>query len=173
MSTSDSQELEVPQVVNLSNVTVGEVKAELVRATQSVIHKLEAEEADAGQVIIGAAASGQFNGRRAIIGAVQSQQADLRYVHVGGVRAGTVSLNGKTALVLADSVSAPQTNALLVAGANIQAETVRAGILIGRQVNGSVQTLFDARSALLAGLAGGVVAGLILLAARRLFHSKK
>lgn len=173
MSVSAPEDVEVPQVVNLSNVTAENVRAELVRASQSVIHKLEAEEADASNTVLGAVSAGYFSGRRVVLGAVQSPQAEVREAYVGGVRGGTVSLSGKAGVMVASSIQSPQVNALLAAGARVQAETIRAGVLLGRNVNGNVQTLLDTRGALLVGVAGGVVAGLVLLAGRLLFGRKK
>lgn len=172
MSVSAPEEVEVPQVVNLSNVTAETVRAELVRVNQSVIRKLEAEEADGSNAVIGAVSAGHFSGRRAVIGAVQSPQAEVHEAYVGGVRGGTVSLSGKAGVLVASSIHAPKVNAFLAAGAHVQAETIRAGVLLGRNVSGNVQTLLDARGALLAGVTGGMVAGLILLAGRLLFGKR-
>ncbi|PWH15855.1 MAG: hypothetical protein DDG60_05155 [Anaerolineae bacterium] len=107
-----------------------------------------------------------------VIGAVQAEHADLNSALVGGVRSQSVAVNGKTALMLANTIHAPQTNAILVAGAHIEAENVRAGLLIGRHVNGNVHTLLDTRGAILVGAITGLLAGLILLAGKWLFGHK-
>ncbi len=173
MSASENDEIEVPQVVNLSNVNVDTVRAELVRASHAAIRKLEAEEADVNGIIIGVATTGKFIGRRAAIGAINAKQADLREAFVGGVRGESLSISGKTAMIVANTIHAPEAKAAIVAGAQINAENIRTGLLIGRNINGNVQTLVDARAALLAGVFGGVIAGLVMLAGKLLFRPQK
>jgi hypothetical protein len=75
--------------------------------------------------------------------------------------------------MVARSLEAPEVNGIVVAGTEIHATNIRTGILIGRQVNGNVETVLDTRTALMAGIIGGTVAGLILLAGRLLFGKKK
>lgn len=172
MSVPENDEVEIPQVVNLSNVNVENVRAELVRASQSTIRSLEAEEADVSGIIVGAATTGKFSGRRVAIGAVNAQQADLRESYVGGVRGESLSVSGNTAMMVANTINAPEAKAVIVAGGQINAETIRAGLLIGRNVNGTVHTLVDARAALTAGVLGGLIAGLVMLAGKLLFRRK-
>lgn len=172
-ASSENDEMEIPQVVNLSNVNVDSVRAELVRASQSAIRRLEAEEADVSGIIVGAAATGKFSGRRVAIGAINAQQADLRDAYIGGMRGEALSVNGKTAMMVANTINAPEAKAAIVAGAQINAENIHAGLLIGRNINGNVQTLVEARAALAAGVLGGLVVGLVMLVGRLLFRSQK
>lgn len=173
MSNSEQNEIEVPQVVNLWNVNADTVRAEFVRANRAAIRRLEAEEADVSGILVGAATAGTFNGRQAVIGALNAKQADTRKSFIGGVRGESISVSGKTAMVVGTSVHSPQMKAAIVAGAQIHAENIRAGVLIGRNVNGNVHTLLDARGALAAGALGGLVAGLVLLAGKLLFRRQK
>lgn len=166
-------EIEIPQVVNLSNVSVEEIHAELVRANQVAIRNLEAEEADVNGIIVGAATAGTFSGRRVVIGAINAQQTDLRESYVGGARAESISVSGATAMMVANTIHAPEAKAVIVAGAQINAENIRAGVLIGRNIHGNVQTLVEGRAALAAGVLGGLIVGLVMLAGRLLFGRKK
>lgn len=173
MPVPEDDEIEIPQVVNLSNVNVENVRAELVRASQSNIRNLEAEEADVNGIIVGAATAGKFSGRRVAIAAVNAQQADLRESYVGGVRGESILVSGKTAMMVANTINAPEAKSVIVAGAQINAENIRAGLLIGRNINGNVQTLVDGRAALAAGVLGGLIAGLVILAGKSLSRRKK
>lgn len=173
MAAPQQNDIELPQVVNLSQVDVENVRAELVRASQSTIHKLEAEEAEVNGILIGTAATGKLSVRRTAIGAVQTQQAELNDSIVAGVRGEAVSVNGKTGLIVGTQVQAEETNSIVLAGAEIHATNIRTGIFFGRQVYGNIETLLDARTTLIAGVIGGTVAGLILLAGRMLFGKKK
>ena len=118
-------------------------------------------------------ASGDLHARDSILGVVVSEQATVQDSFVGGVRAQTLSLNGVTALALANSISIENVEAIAVAGTEISAENIRTSLLISREVNGNVTTLVDGRTVLLAGLAGGTIAGLILLAGKLMFGRKK
>lgn len=159
--------------LNLAQVNVENVHAELVRASQTTIRALDAEELDASEVIMGTASTGKLSGRRAIFGAVNAKQAELQQAVVGGLRGETVSLNGKAGVVIAHTLNSSEANGLVIGAGEVNATSIRAGLLIGRQVNGPVETLLDGRTALVAGVVGGMAAGLILLAGRLLFGRKK
>ncbi len=172
MAAPDYDEIEVPQVVNLSQTNVNEVHAELVRASHAAIQTLKAEEADVNGIIIGTANTGKLTGRRVIAGMVTTQQAELEHSFIGGVRGEVVNVNGKTGMMVATTINAPEVSAVLMAGAEVNAGNIRTGLLIGRNVNGNIETLVDAQTAILAGVIGGAVGGLILLAGRLLFRKK-
>jgi hypothetical protein len=173
MAANQPEETELPQVVNLSNVSVENVEAELVRTNQTGIQQLNAEEVELHISALGTATTSDLHVNDSIVGVVMSKQATVQDSIVGGVRAQTLSLNGVTALALANSMSIENVDAIAVAGTEISAENIRTGILISQQVNGNVTTMVDGRTVLLAGLAGGTVAGLILLAGKLLFGRKK
>jgi hypothetical protein len=173
MVANQPEETELPQVVNLSNVSVENVEAELVRTNQTSIQQLNAEEVELHISALGMAKTGDLHARDSIVGVVVSQQATVQGCIVGGVQAESLSLDGVTVLALANSMSIKDVDAIAVAGTEIRAENIRTGILISREVNGNVTTMVDGRTVLLAGLAGGTLAGLILLAGKLLFGRKK
>jgi hypothetical protein len=166
-------EVETPQVVNLSQASVGSVNAELVRASNSHIRHLQAEEADLSHSAVVSGRVGNLKARQTFVGAVQAQQAELTQAMVGGVRAENITLTGRVGFVSATNVRAGEVfSAGAVASAKVEAPQVRTGVLIARQVNGNVETWLDARSAALFGAAAGATVGLILLAGKLLFGKK-
>jgi hypothetical protein len=173
MAANQPEEKEPPQVVNLSEVRVGSIEAELVRTNQTSIQQLNAEEVELHISALGKANTGELHARDSILGMVVSQQAEVKDSFVGGVTARTLSLDGVTALALANSISIKDVDAIAMAGTEISAENIRTGLLFCREVNGNVTTMVNGRTALLAGLAGGAVTGLILLAGKLLFGRKK
>ena len=173
MDANQPEETELPQVVNLSKVSVENVEAELVRSNQTSIQQLNAEEVELHISALGTARTGDLRANDSIVGVVVSEQATVQDSIVGGVRAQSLSLNGVTVLALANSMSIENLDAIAVAGAKISAENLRTGILISPKVNGYVITMTDGRTILLAGLAGGIIAGLILLAGKLLFGRNK
>jgi hypothetical protein len=60
----------------------------------------------------------------------------------------------------------------VVFGNDIHAENARTILLVGRNVTGHVTPLMDSRSALIAGLTGGLFAGLMFLLGKTLFGRK-
>ena len=173
MAANQPEETELPQVVNLSNVSVENVEAELVRTNQTTIQQLNAEEVELHISALGTATTKDLHARDSILGAVVSQQATVQDCIVGGVRAESLSMDGVTVLALANSMSIQDVDAIAVAGNEISAKNIRTGILISQRVNGNVTTMTDGRTVLLAGLAGGTIAGLILLAGKLLFGRNK
>jgi hypothetical protein len=90
----------------------------------------------------------------------------------GFVRAEKASINGYTGAVLAGSADIQHALVGMVAGQNVHLDEARTVFLLARTVYGNVTTLMDRRSALTAGLVGGLFAGLMLLLGRMLFRQK-
>ena len=173
MAANQPEDADLPQVVNLSNVSVENVEAELVRTHQTSIQQLNAKEVELHISALGTANAGELHVNDSVVGMVVSQQAEVKDSIVGGVTATTLSLDGVSALAVANSMSIKDIDAIAVAGTEIHAENIRTGILISREVHGNVTTMVDGQTILLAGLAGGTIAGLILLAGKLLFGRKK
>ena len=173
MAVNQPEKAELPQVVNLSNVSVENVEAELVRSNQTSIGQLNAEEVELHISVVGTVETVDMHASDSIVGAVVCQQATFQDSIIGGVRGASLSLNGMTVLALANTISILDADAIIMAGSEINAENIRTGILIGGNVKGNVTTVVDGRTALLAGLAGGAAAGLIMLAGKLLFGRKK
>jgi hypothetical protein len=60
----------------------------------------------------------------------------------------------------------------LVVARELEASSVRAGILLSGQVNGDVETILDTPRALLAGLTAGVVTGLVMFFLRMISNRR-
>jgi hypothetical protein len=173
MATTEPEETELPQIVNLSQVQVETVQAGLVRASQSAIQQLNADEVDLQTSLVGAVRTEELQAKDSIMGTAVIHQGSLQDSVVGGIRAETLSFNGAAAVVLANTMANKEIQAIAVIGTDVQADSIRTGLLISREVHGNVTTTVDNRTALLAGLAGGALAGLIMLLGRLLFGRKK
>jgi len=173
MDANQSEETELPQVINLSQVSAENVKAELVRTNQTAIQKLEAEEVELNISAVATARTNDLSLNDSIAGVVVSNQASVTDSIVGGVRAQTISVNGITGFAVANSITLGDVKAGIVAGAKVEAENIHTGILLSPKVTGNVTTTVDGRTALLAGLAGGAVAGIVLLAGGLFFGRKR
>jgi hypothetical protein len=173
MDANQPEETEQPQVVNLSQVSAENIKAELVRTNQTAIQKLDAAEIEMNISAVATANTNSLTLNDSIAGMVMSEQASLEDSLVGGVRAQAISMNGIAGLAVANSIASEEIKSCIVAGAKVEAKSIHTGILISPKVVGNVTATVDGRSALIAGLAGGAVAGVILLAGRLLFGRKK
>jgi hypothetical protein len=173
MAPQQPEETELPQIVNLSQANLETVQAELVRASQAVIQQLNAEEVDLQTSIVGTIQTGELHARDSIILASASQQTSLQNSIAGGLRAEALNFNGVAALVFANSMANKDVNAIAIIGTDIQADNIQTSILISREVHGNVTTILDGRTALIAGVLGGAVTGLILIAGKLLFGRKK
>jgi hypothetical protein len=75
-------------------------------------------------------------------------------------------------VVAADKAELGNTYAGLVAGSEIRGERIESVILLARHVDGDIKTVVDTRGAVIAGLVGGLFAGLMFLLTRALFGKK-
>jgi hypothetical protein len=83
-----------------------------------------------------------------------------------------VSLNGLAGVVAAGSVEFGNAYAGVVAGREVRGGKIESIILLSGKVEGNVTTVVDTRGALIAGLVGGLFAGIMLLLGRMLFGKK-
>jgi hypothetical protein len=87
----------------------------------------------------------------------------------GAIRADHINVIGSAGVVLANSVDLGNTYAGLVAGGNVRSDQIETLIFLGNHVEGDVQTVVDTRSALIAGMVGGLMTGIVLLIGRLVF----
>ena len=169
---SASPENDQSQVSNLSHVDVELVKAELVRMHQSSAQSIEAEDVELGMSAAVDVKASNAAVRDSIVGLVQAAEATMQDNLVGAVRAETISVNGVAGVVVAGNVEFGNAYAGIVAGCEVRGEKIESIILLSRRVEGNVTTVIDTRGALIAGLVGGLFAGIMLLLGRMLFGRK-
>ncbi len=165
-------ETDSPQVTNISHSDVGAVNAELVRMHQSDAKTITAEEVEMQNSAVGSVKAVNITGHRVLMGAVNAEDVSLNESGVGFARAGKMSVSGYTGAVMAGSAEVHHGMAGFVAGREVHVNESRTGILFAHTVHGDVNTVLDTRGALIAGLTGGLFAGLMLLLGRVLFRRK-
>jgi hypothetical protein len=106
------------------------------------------------------------------LGLVQAGEIIVQNGATGMARAETADLNGYTGVVVAGTANLGNAYAGVVAGREVRGERIESIILLSRNVQGNVQTVIDTRGALIAGIVGGLFAGLMLLLGRALLGRK-
>jgi len=76
---------------------------------------------------------------------------------------------GQAGVVIAGTANLGNTYAGAVVGEQVKSERIETLILLSNHVEGEVQTVVDTRSALIAGMVGGLLTGTILLIGRLVF----
>jgi hypothetical protein len=163
---------EQPQVANLSQVTVETVKAELVRMHQSSAGEIQAEDVEMNMSSAASINSARVSTKSSAIAALQSVEVTTENSLVGAAQAEQMSLRGAAGAVMAGSVELDHAHVGILAGREVRGEQIRTVILLSGKVEGNVTTMMDTRSALIAGLVGGLFAGIMLLLGRGLFGRK-
>lgn len=167
-----SSESDVPQVANISRSEVQTVQAELVRMHQAAAQTIEAEEVALQQSAAGNLKASSVSTHQSALGVVEAEEVLSQQSVLGYVQAEKASVAGYTAAVLAGSAEIHYGMTVLAAGRDVHAEGARTILLVGRNISGNVMTVMDPRSAVIAGLTGGLFAGLLLLLGRVLFGRK-
>jgi hypothetical protein len=160
------------QVANLSRVEVETVNSEMVRMAQSSAANIQAEDVELSQGFALKAQAVNLTARQSVIGLARADEISMRASGAGFVRAESVSINGGAGVVVAGSVEFGSAYAGIVAGREIRGEKIETLILLSRKVEGNVATVMDTRGAIIAGLVGGLFAGIMLLLGRMLFGRK-
>jgi hypothetical protein len=166
--TSDPEDQ--PQVVNLNTTSVEVVDAELVRMHQSAAREITSDEVELHQSGAFDVTTVELNAHEAAIGFVTAGEVEMTNSAAGGIRAEHVNLTGQAGVIMAGSTNLGNTYAGLGAGRDVRGERIESLILLAGNVEGDVSTVIDTRGALLAGVAGGFIAGLVLLVGRFIFR---
>jgi hypothetical protein len=162
-----------PQVTNLSNVDVETLNvAGLVQMHQGSAQVINAEDVKMSQSAALELNAGSVSANQTGLGFVQADVVTVQDGAVAAARAEKMSVNGNAGLVVAKSVEFGNAYAGIVIGDVVRGEKIESIILLSRKVEGNVTTVIDTRGALIAGLVGGLFAGIMLLMGRMLFGRK-
>ena len=148
------------------------VQAELVRMHQSSAQTIQADDVELSQSAGLQVNSTNVKTHQSALGLVQAGDITMQSSAAIAARAETMSINGQAGVVVAGSVEFGNAYVGVAAGREIRGESIESVILLARNVNGNVSTVIDARGALIAGLVGGLFAGIMLLLGRMLFGKK-
>jgi hypothetical protein len=163
---------EQSQVANLSQVTVETVKAELVRMHQSSAGEIQAEDVELNMSSAASVNSARVSTTTSAIAALQSVEVTTQNSIVAVAQAEKMSLSGVAGAVVAGSVDLHHAHVGFLAGRDVHGEQIKTVVLLAGRVEGNVTTMMDTRGALIAGLVGGLFAGIMLLLGRMLFGRK-
>ena len=159
-------------VTHISQDGVRSVQAEVVRMHQAAAESIHADEVALQQSAASDVRANSVSAYQAALATVEAEEVLTQRSAIGYVQAEKASVNGYTGAVVAKNAEVHYGMTGVVVGNDVHAEGARAILLVGRNVTGNVTPLMDARSALIAGLTGGLFAGLLLLLGRALFGRK-
>jgi hypothetical protein len=159
-----------PEVVNLSQSSAGAVNATMVRMHQSNAETITSEDVELNIAAAGMVNTQTVTARDSIIGGVNAGEAHITDSIIGGVRGGTVTVNGLAGGVAGETVNVENATIAMTAAREVRGEKIESLVLLAGRVEGEVHTVVDARGAIIAGLVGGLFAGLILLVGRIAFR---
>lgn len=158
-----------PQVTNLDTTSVEVIEAEMVRMHQSAAQEVTAEEVALQQSAALDVTAAEVSAHESALGLVDAKEVELTNSTAGVIRAGNVNVAGQAGIVLAETVNLEHTNAGVVVGGQVGGEKIETLFLFSNHVEGDVQTVVDTRGALIAGMVGGVLTGVVLLIGRLVF----
>lgn len=172
LENDDFPQIESPQVTHISHAEVGSIHAEMVS-----MHQADAETITAGEVEMQQSAAANVKAdhiasHQTAMAMVEAEEITASQSALGMVRAGKMSMSGYTGAVVAGSVEVRHAAVGFAAGREVHVNESRTGVLLARTVHGDVTAVLDTRGALIAGLTGGLFAGLMLLLGRLLFRRK-
>jgi hypothetical protein len=168
----ESQESEKSQVTNISQTDVKNVQAEMVRMHQASADTINANEVELEQSAAANVKATSVTTHQSALAAVEAEEVLSQNSFIGFVEAEKASVRGYTGAVSAQNAEVHYALAGVVVGNDVHVEGARTILLIGQNVTGNVTTIIEPRSALIAGLTGGLFAGLMLLLGRTLFGRK-
>jgi hypothetical protein len=160
---------ETPQVTNLDTTSVEVIEAEMVRMHQSAAQEITADEVALHQAAAFDVAAAEVSAHESALGLVNAKDVEMTNSGAGAIRAENVNVAGSAGIVMAETVHLGNTYAGVVACDTVRGEQIETLFLFSGHVEGDVQTVVDTRSALIAGMVGGLLTGTILLIGRLVF----
>lgn len=161
-----------PEVVNLSHVDVETITAEMVRMHQSNAGTIASEDVEMNLSAAGGINAHTLSARQSLIGGVNAEGAEISNSLVAGIRGGNIGAQGIIGSAAGETINLQNAYIGLTAAREVRGERVESIVLLASRVEGEVHTVVDARGAVIAGLVGGLFAGLILLVGRIAFRRK-
>jgi hypothetical protein len=158
------------EVVNLARVDVGAVTAEMVRMHQSSAETITSEDVEMNIAAAGGVNTQTLSARQSLFGGVNAESAEITNSFVGAVNGTNVGVQGLVGGVAGEAVSVQNAYIGMTAAREVRGEKVESLIMLAGRVEGEVHTVVDTRGAVIAGLVGGLFAGLILLVGRIAFR---
>jgi len=163
---------ETSQATNLSQVSIQTVRAEMARMSQSKALEVHAEDVEMRQSAALEVQTSALSARQSAIGLLQTKDATVYQSNLAMTRAEQANLQGNIGVAVANSLCLENAYSGLVAANEIRGEKIEAVVLLSRKVEGNVSVVLDTRGALIAGLLGGLFAGMILLVGRMVLGKK-
>jgi len=165
----ESQESNESQVANISQTNVQTVHAEMVRMHQASADTINANEVELEQSAAAHVQASSVSTHQSALAAVEAEEVLSQNSLIGFIEAEKASVRGYIGAVSAQNAEVHYALAGVVIGNDVHVEGARTILLVGQNVSGNVTTVISPRSALIAGLTGGLFAGLMLLLGRSLF----
>jgi len=144
----------------------------MVRMHQASAETINANEVQLEQSAAAHVKASSVSTHQSALAAVEAEEVLSQNSAIGFVEAEKASVRGYTGVVTAQNAEVHYALAGVVVGNDVHVEGARTILLVGQNVTGNVTTIIDSRSALIAGLTGGLFAGLMLLLGRTLFGRK-
>jgi hypothetical protein len=161
---------EQPEVVNLAHADIGAVTAEMVRMHQSSAETINSEDVEMNIAAAGTVNATTLSARQSLLGGVNAEQADIANSFVGGVRGANLGVQGIIGSAAGETVNVQNAYVGVTAAREVRGERIESLVILAGRVEGEVHTLVDTRGAVIAGLVGGLFAGLIVLVGRIAFR---
>jgi hypothetical protein len=159
-----------PEVVNLSRVDAGAVTAEMVRMHQSTAETITSDDVEMSQSAAALVNAHSLSARQAAMAQVAAEQVDISQGAVGALRADLVNAQGYIGAVAGGTVTVEGARVGVTAAREVRGGKVESVVLLAGRVEGEVHTVVDTRGAVIAGLVGGLIAGMIVLVGRIAFR---
>lgn len=163
---STIEDADQPEVVNISHADVDTVTAEMVRMHQSNARTVNSDDVEMNITAAADVHSQTLSARQSLIGGVRSDTAQITGSVVGGVRGSNVDVEGVLGAAAGETISVQNARVGLSVAREIRGERVESLVLLAGRVEGEVHTAVDTRGAIVMGLVGGLIAGLVFLVGR-------
>ena len=169
---AESSEFEQSKLMNVSHEGVQSVQADVVRMHQAAAETIHADDIALHQSAASDIRANSVSAFQSALATVEAEEVLSQKSAIAYVQADKASVSGYTGAVIARNAELHYGLTGFAAGQDVHVQGARTILLVGRNITGNVTTVMDPRSALIAGLTGGLFAGLMLLLGRVLFGRK-
>ena len=165
----DISKFDESQATHISQAEVEDVHANLVQMYQADAQTINASQVKMEQSAAANIRADRVSTQMSALANVDAGEVLLEQSAVGYLKAEKASVSGYNGVVAAGTADVRNSLAGFVVANDLHLTESRTILLMSQNIQGNVTTLMDTRSALIAGLLGGLFGGMMLLLGRMLF----
>ena len=151
-----------PGEVNLDNANIDSVHGEKINISDSSVHHVDAEQVNMNESSAQVVESNSISANESMIGQAHAETLSLTGGNVGLVYTRDAVVSGNAGAVIAQTTTLNECRTGFLVAREVHGGRIHSAVMLAGRVDGPIETVVDARKALIIGAVAGIVMGVIV-----------